>query len=432
MSLQADLYNQFDPARPLEAGEATYVDWQKELGADDVKKRLARSFALSGVIPVCRLFTGHRGVGKTTELKRVKEMLEQGLDGRRFFVSLLEAEQWMDLSDVRPPDVVLHIVRQLVEDFKKAEVPLGDDPLSRFFGELKDLMGRSVELKELSVPVSWVQLGLTLKEVPHARATLRSLLEGRLPTLYHLINEDILRKAKKHLGQPENGGYQDVVVMVDELDRIPQKVLNEQGLTNHENLFLDHAAVLRFLSCDVLYTIPIELAYSTCRARLTMTYSSEILTLPVIPVSRRDGKDRDEAMSALRRVVEARVEKAGATPELVFDHPDLLTLLCRLSGGHVRNLFVLLRSALERADQLPLTQPVIDQAVRRQAIDLSLALSRKQWTALDQVHRTKQPVEDVNGLWYQLLKDLFVLAYEDDKGAWYDWNPLLGEVPRSP
>ena len=28
------------------------------------------------------------------------------------------------------------------------------------------------------------------------------------------------------------------------------------------------------------------------------------------------------------------------------------------------------------------------------------------------------------------LRDLFVFAYEDETGIWYDWNPLLGELRR--
>src|SRR2546425_1103113 len=61
VSKRAALYQQFDPTHPLEADEeALYVDWQKKLGLDDVKIRLAESIALSGSLPVCRLFTGHR------------------------------------------------------------------------------------------------------------------------------------------------------------------------------------------------------------------------------------------------------------------------------------------------------------------------------------------------------------------------------------
>lgn len=109
MDKRAALYKQFDPARPLEADSNLYVDWQRDLAdaldRDDLKPRLANSISLSGDEPVTRLLTGHRGVGKTTELKRIKRILEghQGAAftiGRKYFVSLLAAEQWLDLEDV--------------------------------------------------------------------------------------------------------------------------------------------------------------------------------------------------------------------------------------------------------------------------------------------------------------------------------------------
>ncbi len=77
MSQIAALYQQFDPTHPLEASEEElYVDWQRELGGDDIKQMLARNIVRSRGIPVSRLFTGNRGVGKTTELKRVKQILK--------------------------------------------------------------------------------------------------------------------------------------------------------------------------------------------------------------------------------------------------------------------------------------------------------------------------------------------------------------------
>jgi len=80
MSDIADLYQQFNPMKPLtadDADRALYVDWQRELRGsdDDVKFRLARGIARSGGQAVTHLFTGPRGVGKTTELYRVKHLL---------------------------------------------------------------------------------------------------------------------------------------------------------------------------------------------------------------------------------------------------------------------------------------------------------------------------------------------------------------------
>ncbi len=430
MDKRAALYQQFDPARPLEAHEEDlYVDWQLALKADDVKQRLANSIALSGPTPVCRLFTGHRGVGKTTELKRVARMLSEGATGRKLFVCFLQAERWMDLDDVKPPDIVLHVVRQLVDDLAGAGFGLATAKLGEFFGEIKDLLNSEVELRDVKIPAGIAEFGLALKQIPRARATLRRLLEGHLPSIYDLINEKILRPARDWL--KVNRGCEDVLVIVDELDRIPQKVINDRGLTNHESIFLDNANVLRFLACDVLYTIPIDLAYSRCRERLKLTYGTEILTLPVIPVAGRDDVPSEGGLSQLRRIVEERARKVGASPEELFESAAVGDRLCRVSGGHVRNLFILLRSSLERCDRLPITGDVAERAIRRAANDISLPLRSREWEALRKVHQSKRPAEEDPALWYDLLRNLFVFAYEDEHGPWYDWNPLLGELPEA-
>ena len=42
------------------------------------------------------------------------------------------------------------------------------------------------------------------------------------------------------------------MLVVDDLDKIPQKVLTDSGLTNHESLFLDNAGTLRAISDQAL------------------------------------------------------------------------------------------------------------------------------------------------------------------------------------
>lgn len=356
------------------------MDWQRELGLDDVKMRLARSIARSGSVRVCRLFTGHRGVGKSTELKRVKRILEEGRVERKLFVSLLEAERWMDLNDVAAGDIVLHITRQLVDDLKAKGFDCAMTSLEQFFQEVRDILRQDVILKTVKAPSSLAEFGAVLKDVPIARSTLRGLFQGHLPTIYQLINDVILKQAREWLHQPTHGGFDDILIIVDELDRVPQRVLRERELTNYENLFLDNAGILKALDCDLLYTIPMPLAYSGCR-------------------------------------------------DQVFAESGLLDRMCRLSGGHVRNLFILLRSAMERCDRLPLTAEVVERTVRRQAIDISLAIKRKDWTGLRKVHSSHEPAEDEPEVWNGLLRNLLVFPYEDAEGPWYDWNPLVGEVP---
>ena len=164
---------------------------------------------------------------------------------------------------------------------------------------------------------------------------------------------------------------------------------------------------------------------------MQQAYGSAILSLPLIPVRSREGHDFSAGLRILREVISRRARQAELTPEEIFEAPELFDRFCRLSGGHVPSLFVLLRSAIERCDQLPINQEVIDRTVRRGASDVALPLRSREWRALREIHRTKAPVDNPEDaeLWHSLLRGLFVFTYQDELGIWYDWNPLLEEAP---
>jgi hypothetical protein len=414
---------QFDPLRPLEADETDlYVDWQDQLDtADDVKVRLTNSIARSSR-PVTRLFTGHRGAGKTTELNRVRQRLQEGSSGRRVFASMLFAERWVHLDDVQPEDLVYQIVRQLVVDLTEAGFSFAETRFRTALASVRDFL-KGLALEKVDLGTDLATLSLRFEAFPTARKELRALLQGLLPTIYDLTNTEILRQARAWLAQPEHGGYADIAIIVDQLDRIPRKQLN--GFTNHENLFLDHVGVLRALNCDVLYTIPIELAYSRAHAHLRDAYGSEILALTAVPVATRDGGEFPAGVAVLREIVRRRAGKAGVGLDEVFAEPDLLEDVLRYSGGHIRGLFVMLQSILDRAAELPISRAITQRGLRHAAADLAVPLYPPDWELLARVHESHDRVGDDHGVWNELLRDRFVLAYEDEAGHWYDWNPLL-------
>jgi len=415
---------QFDPLRSLEAAETDlYVNWQKQLDiADDVKGRLANSIARSPG-PVTRLFTGHRGSGKTTELNRVRQHLQDGVGGRRVFVSMLFAERWLDLHDVQSEDLVFQIVRQLVTDLKHVGFTFGETAFRNALGGLRDFFQGRVVADSADVGIDLLSISLRFEAFPTARKEFRNLLQGLLPTIYDLTNTEILDKARAWLAEPAHGGYADIAIIVDGLDRITRKPLN--GYTNHENLFLDHAGSLRSLNCDVLYTIPIELAYSRAHARLQDEYGSTILALPAVPVSTRGGEEFPPGVDVLHEIVRRRADKAGVGLEEVFAEPDLLDEVLRRSGGHIRGLFVMLQSILDRAAELPISRAITQRGLRSAATDLAVPLRTPDWELLTQVHESHDKVGEDHGVWNELLRDRFVLAYEDEDGHWYDRNPLL-------
>ena len=434
MSQVASLYQQFDPMRPLtmsnEVDIGLYVDWQQQLGVDDVKQRLIYPIARSRGQAVTHLLTGPRGVGKTTELYRVKHSLETGVEGRSFFVSMLQAGEWLDLADVQPEDLIFQIVRQLVTDLRDAGFELGARKVGEVFRRLLENFNREVNLEMIEVGVDPLKVSFTLEDLPTARRQFRRLLQGQLPRIYDLVNNEILAKARAWLA--EHRKFDDILIIVDEIDRVPLAFLNDAGLTNHENLFIGNAGTLRALACDVLYTIHMELAYGHYQAALLDMYGVQLLTLPVVPVIKRDGSSNVKGHEALGEIVKRRVTEAGLSIKEVFEQADLLDKVLLCSGGHIRTLFILLRSILDRVKELPISQPVVERTLRRAADDVLRSLSRQDWELLKRVHETKLPVNGgTNATWNRLLRDFSVLAYYDeDVGFWYDWNPLLGCVDR--
>lgn len=238
--------------------------------------------------------------------------------------------------------------------------------------------------------------------------------------LAELANDRILDPAKRWL---KGRGYDDVLVIVDQLDRMPRRLVH--GQTNHEVFFCDQSGPLRNLHCDLLYTIPIELAYSRCRNRLEDIWATKIVSLPVVPVVDRAGGPVPAAEEALAEIVSRRARAAGFESGQVFEQAGSLTRLMRLSGGHVRSLFLMLTGCLQRAQgELPIPSHVVETTIHTSARDFAKGLRSSDWKLVQSV-REDHAKHDEDDAWYELLKNFDVLAYEDDEGEWYDAHPLL-------
>lgn len=68
------IYNSFDPSRPLPAGDPQYVDCRSVRGDEDIVNDLGKRMRNSDRMTY-QLYTGHRGSGKSTELRRLQKSL---------------------------------------------------------------------------------------------------------------------------------------------------------------------------------------------------------------------------------------------------------------------------------------------------------------------------------------------------------------------
>lgn len=417
------LFQRFDPAIALAADDPAYVDWQSEVGLTDVKQQLANSVLLMTHGYSHRLVTGLRGGGKTTELRRLQQMLQTRPPEQRYFVSFLDADDTLNLDDADPTDLVLAVVRQLVTDLRAADVPVeSGKKFKSFLSDARDILrgisGAGVDI-EIGDPIGIVALSTTLQRHPTTRRKARELLEGSLPTLYDAINEELLPAVRQRLREH---GYAGVLVIVDQLDRIPLK--NDR----HRLVFWEGRGKLKALDCHVLYTAPIEYAFSRALPLLENEYG-EILGLPLIPVTAADDGVRRRAVQATKQIAIERITGCGATELGLFEDPATLDELVELSGGHVRTLFLLVRTAIERSDLVaPLTAVHMQDVISGCAARYLDPLERPEREVARYVHDMKARPDDdaMLGRFYGLLRDQYVFTYWAGEERWYDWNPLLG------
>lgn len=431
----AALYREVDPGQPLEGDDALYVDWQRSLDPElpDAKSRLVRSFirGASPNRPVTRLLTGHRGCGKTTELNRVRRHLDEGVEDKRVFVSMLFAQRWLDLEDVQPEDLILQIVRQLVADLVANGMPFGEKRFGELLRAVWDRL-RNVRVETAGLTAQPLTFSFALKDFPTARQEFREALRGQLPTVFDLVNNELIPAAREHI---QSRGYDDLVLVVDDLDKIPQKVLASGKVTNHENFFLDNSGALRAITCNMLLTVPIELAYSAAQARLRDDYGAAIFTVPLIEIADRQRRSNVAGEDAMIEILGRRAQRAFSDQEgdpttaalRIFGTEELLRRVVRLSGGHVRSLLVLVSELLDWIDDLPIPAATVDRYVTRSAKDLARALAPTDRALLAALRQNGEPPEEPR--FWDLLRNQYVFAYESGQDEyWFGLNPLLRDI----
>ncbi|NJO44043.1 MAG: ATP-binding protein [Cyanobacteria bacterium RU_5_0] len=255
-----EIYSSFEPFElaPKEA----YVDCQEVRGKWDVVRELGYKITRSKK-PTCQLYSGHRGVGKSTELQRLREYLEK----EKFFVVYFAAdEQDIEPQDVEYADILFACTRHLVEAIKLKN----HNPLLKWMNDrwesLKDLALTEVSFEGLSLEgqiSQFSKITATLKAVPDKRREMRRQINANTPSLVEALN-DFIREAQQVLPPDRDRG---LVVIVDNLDRIAE-TQEENRLSNYDEIYLNRSEMLRGLVCHVIYTVPIAMIYSERATRL--------------------------------------------------------------------------------------------------------------------------------------------------------------------
>ncbi|MGH9832573.1 MAG: hypothetical protein ACRD9Y_06110 [Blastocatellia bacterium] len=434
-----EAYNAVDPAPALPPGDPRYVDCRDVRGNEDIVAHLFRTISYSDptVRATSQLVAGHRGCGKSTELFRLKDLLEK----EGFCVVYFSVVGYLDLNDLIYTDLLLCIARRIVEDFsgESGEIHLEQEmepalkAIEQWFSDIVFHQDEWKEItKELKIETS-IGVGLPrsvpfiarllakllgqIKTGDKIRLEVRQKLERQISQLLEQINDLLLivnDAVKQH-------GKRGLVVIVDALDRIRWKDLGNER-TSHDALYIDHGEQLRGLRCHTIYTVPISMVYSV-KANYLKSIFPECGVLPMIRIHEPRVKGGGEAQAGIERL---RTVLAHRIDLETLAEPEAVSYLCKACGGHLRELMTLMRYNIEYADEAqpqPITMVSAQRAMARAVTVFSRTIPEEHFIKLACVHLTNRILNDAD---HQLmLFNLSVLEYANGEEPWYDVHPAV-------
>lgn len=433
-----DLFNACDPLTPATADY--YVDCSKVRGSDafanEVLSKLTRTKK-----PLRFLFSGHIGCGKSSELEHLRSCLEQPkTDGKRFFPVLLDASDYLNDYDVTPSDILLSIVVEVAATFKeKAGIELKDSYFVKRINEFWKFLTSEVEVGEGEIPLWGAKAKVKLlKQAPAARDKVREKLIPQMPTILAEINtvfDEARLKLKQLKPKPGELPFTDIVLVLDNLEKIERVGNRKEGEDSQRHLFIECAPQLTGLNAHVIYTVPLRLVRSH-GPELMEAYGVTPFVLPMIKVEERSThKPYKEGIARLRELLQKRA--GGTSLDDLFTH-DALNWLLTYCGGHVRELMGFVQQACTEAPGLPIDIKAARRSLNRTIALYSTSIPAAHWPKLARLERsTDQKIDNNDPDFRKMLEMLSVMEYinggvESDPFSsvepWYAVNPIVRQL----
>ncbi len=384
------------------------LDFERALDVDqaaDLDLYVADMHSVNGVSPVDELrtsiemsdrpgtwlFTGHRGVGKSTELRRMAaDLRKQG-----HLVIVADMGEYLNLAEpVNTETLLLTLVAALADG---ADHFLGGQRLSASYAQRvwDFLQTTDINLTETSAQLplggeSKLSFKAQLKDNPTFRQKVVQAVQGALGVLAAQVRE-FAKQVAQDL-RTQRGPQARVVLILDSLERL--RVTGSDAHVLYDAIartFDVNGEYLKLEHIDVVYSVPPYLPFLS--PRIGSYFGVEVCTLPHVKVF--------ETPSAIANNVSAPVECAAGVGLMVSSvrkrYPAIeqlipLAMLERLalaSSGSVRDYFRLLKSVCTKA----------------KVANASTPLQGDQWIAMaEQVLRNEMPLAKDDKSWLREVR----------------------------
>ena len=253
------------------------------------------------------LFCGHRGCGKSTELRHIREDLHRpGV----YYVAFADAARDLDPNNLRYQDVLLHLAATLTRQLEEDGVAIGTVHLERLERWFDDRVREQTDIAELTSQVKVAaQVGTGLpflgrllaaisagfKTNATYKETLRSALKNHFSDFAGAFNH-LIAAAEDALHDGERGGR--ILFMVDGTDRLSEE--------DAHAFFITDIHQLQQVKGMFVYCAPVHLIYDATAVQQNF---SGVFRLPMIKTESA-GRSREPAgRRAMRDLLHLRAAR---------------------------------------------------------------------------------------------------------------------------
>ena len=410
--------------RPLDPDDRWYAPlYAINGGQPDPVVELRRRIEWAVTLETAQLFSGFRGTGKSTELRRLQHLLEES---GVYKVLRCDMQDYLNLyTPIDISDFLIAIAGAFSEKLKEPDY-LGKDPSHENYWErLSNFFKRTnVELSELSVTKDIVGLQANLTQDPSFKKRLQEEMKGHIGALAADVRsylESCVKKLKE-----VHGDDTQVVLLLDSIEQIRGTSVNENEVyASVETVFQGHADKLRLPYIHVVYTVPPWLKIRAPGVAGLYTNSEH---LPCVKVRQPDGTPNLEGVTALENLISKRGDW-----QRLFGSQAALHRVILDSGGYLRDLLRLLQRCLSQAAgrDLPIDEETIDMAehhIRNEY--LPIAVKDAEWLSrVAATHRAALIEGGDLGHLSRFFDTHLILCYRNGR-EWYDVHPLIADHVR--
>jgi hypothetical protein len=404
--------------RPLEPGDPRYEPLYASLGADDPVEQLSNSIGFSGV-ESRQLFSGFRGSGKSTELLRLKQSLEE--QGYRVYYA--NALDYLNPAlPVDITDVLILLAGAFSDSVREAEGLdiAGESYWDRFWHYLNNTQVK-LEGFDLGLFKDAARLKVSLKDVPSFRQRIQEAMSLRLSELESQVKKFFEDYRKAISLRHTNSG---IVFLFDNLEQLRGNALSEEQevISSVEKLFSQHLDRLSIPYFHVVYTVPPWLRFAIP--------GMPIEILPSIVQWKNDAghTPNHSGDQCLLQVIRKRFGDDGFAR--FFQSEESALALVRSCGGSIRDLLFLLRQTILSANSLPVAESTIASSIRKLR-DSFLLVSTEEALWLARVAKSRTPeLPDRSSSsisQFTLFVDTHLVLFLRNGQEWYDVHPLVRE-----